>query len=282
MSSKQLLNNNTFEKNRSEIVDELFNVMPYLFWKNRDGIYLGCNYNQAKAFNFKSPEAIIGKTIFEIIDDHDAAEKIDSVDNHIMNSGELLIVEEQVPTKFGIKTYISQKQPIRNKNSEIIGLLGFAMDITEIKEKETAARTKADELMKENHKLEVDYYKKLTEQQSLFKECLSQLQHIINSYKIKGLHQKLGFNPKSDNLTANIKLTKREEEILYYLSLNKSPKEISTILSSLGDKSIQPSTIQAIIDKQLYVKFNVYSISQLVENAIMLNLIPFMPDQHQR
>jgi DNA-binding NarL/FixJ family response regulator len=72
------------------------------------------------------------------------------------------------------------------------------------------------------------------------------------------------------------KLTKRELDVLYYLSLNKSPKEIASILSILENKSIKSATIQAVIDKGLYDKLGAYSIAQLIETATILKLIPFM------
>ena len=70
-------------------------------------------------------------------------------------------------------------------------------------------------------------------------------------------------------------LNKREQEILYFISLNKSPKEIASILGVREQKTLAPATIQAIITKQLYVKFGVYSVSNLIEKASFLGLIPF-------
>lgn len=73
-----------------------------------------------------------------------------------------------------------------------------------------------------------------------------------------------------------INLSAREQEILYYLYLNKSPKEIANILSIISGKEVSASTIHAIINKRLYVKFNVNSVSQLIEKAHAYNMIPFL------
>lgn len=73
-------------------------------------------------------------------------------------------------------------------------------------------------------------------------------------------------------------VTKRELDVLYYLSLNKSPKEIAQIITILENKTVSDSTINAVINKKLYPKFEVFNIGQLVEKAIMLNLIPFLLD----
>ena len=41
---------------------EIIALMPgNVFWKNKDGVYLGCNNTLAKFLGFKSPDEIIGK-----------------------------------------------------------------------------------------------------------------------------------------------------------------------------------------------------------------------------
>ena len=74
----------------------------------------------------------------------------------------------------------------------------------------------------------------------------------------------------------NISLTKRETEILYLLSLGKSPKEIANILSKAQNKSVCASTINAMINKQLYPKFEVYNVNQLIEKAHLMRKIPLI------
>ena len=73
-----------------------------------------------------------------------------------------------------------------------------------------------------------------------------------------------------------INITTREAEILYLLSLGKSPKEIAVTLSKIYKKTISASTIGALINKQLYPKFDVYNVSQLIEKATTLKMVPFM------
>ncbi|MCE2705802.1 MAG: ATP-grasp domain-containing protein [Proteobacteria bacterium] len=273
---KDQLNNN-LKSSHLIVIDQLFKKLPFLFWKNKKGVYLGCNLNQAKAFNFSSISEFTGKTIFEILQDQKAARQVDKIDNEIMKSGKEKIFEETIPTPFGIKTYISHKQPLYD-DGKIIGLLGFSTDITEIKEQESLAKAESERLIKENHALEIDYYKKSTQQQTMYEECLDSLQNTIQLHKINALNKKLGIKTGSNNKMTDKsqKLTKRELDVLYYLSLNKSPKEIASILSILENKSIKSATIQAVIDKGLYDKLGAYSIAQLIETATILKLIPFM------
>lgn len=133
-------------KNYDEILEILFNVMPYVFWKDRAGKYLGGNLNQAKNLGFKSPEEFVGKTIFEILKDKSSASLIDEVDNKVMNENITLIEEEKIVAPNGEKTYSSQKSPIYDDNGNVIGMIGFAMDVTEIKRQEELARNERDSL----------------------------------------------------------------------------------------------------------------------------------------
>lgn len=65
------------------------------------------------------------------------------------------------------------------------------------------------------------------------------------------------------------KLTKREQDILYYLSLYMSRKEIAQQLN------ISPSTVVSIIAKNLYPKFGVYTVHELIKKAFLLQMINF-------
>ncbi|MDO8954470.1 MAG: PAS domain-containing sensor histidine kinase [Gammaproteobacteria bacterium] len=119
-----------------EILELLFNAMPYVFWKDKDGKYQGGNQNQATNLGFSSPSEFIGKTIYEILPDQQSAKLIDEIDNKVMRDNISVINEEKVVAPTGKKTYLSQKSPIHNEYGEVIGMLGFAMDITVIKMQE--------------------------------------------------------------------------------------------------------------------------------------------------
>ena len=118
---------------RIEILEKLFNAIPYVFWKNKQGTYLGINGNQAKSFNLNSMSDFVGKTAFEILEDQESALQIHNNDVEVMTSEKIMIFEETIVRPSGTKTYLSQKQPLYDHDHNVIGLLGFAIDITEIK-----------------------------------------------------------------------------------------------------------------------------------------------------
>lgn len=262
-----------------KILDILFKVMPFVFWKGKHGRYLGGNDNQAHAFGFSSPAGFIGKTIFEIVEDQKLAKIIDDTDNKIMNSGIGVTLEESFVTPNGKKAYLTQKNPIFDNKKNVVGLLGFAMDVTDIKAKQQEAEESNHKLMVEKYELEIAAYQAEKDSQDKFIKFIDKIQSEIQSYKLETLNDKLGIS-KSDAKVCSTNLTRREKEVLYFLSLNKSPKEIAQALSILDSKEITAKTVQSVIDRQLYPKFEVYSIGQLIEVANTQKLIPFLLDNH--
>jgi hypothetical protein len=91
------------------------------------------------------------------------------------------------------------------------------------------------------------------------------------------LHKKLPV-PTADTINkTKIKLTSREYEVLFLVVLGKSQKEIADILSKVHEKDVKANSIASIISKQIYPKFEVHNLPNLVEEAIRLNMIDSFP-----
>jgi PAS domain S-box-containing protein len=177
----------TIEKHY-DILEILFNTMPYVFWKDKQGRYQGGNLNQAKNLGFKSSAEFIGKTIFEILEDQLSAQLIDDIDNKVMNENVTLVNEEKFVGPSGDKIYLTQKSPIRNDKGEVIGMLGFAMDITEIKRQEKLAIQERDNLKiiaaqkeAERLKFELEMHRIATEEQAKYRRTVDQMVHDIGT-----------------------------------------------------------------------------------------------------
>jgi PAS domain S-box-containing protein len=101
-----------------------------IYIKNRDLVYTHVNPIVEKQNNRPAAE-IIGKTVDDLFDfDPEAAAQTTAIDLRVL-AGEVI---EQIVTKptGGIpRTFHSIKVPIRDKSGEIIGLCGFARDVTE-------------------------------------------------------------------------------------------------------------------------------------------------------
>jgi two-component system aerobic respiration control sensor histidine kinase ArcB len=114
-------------------------VLPqYVFWKDADSIYLGCNENYARLVGLSSPEDIIGKTDNDLDWQpvgHTAA--IFQKGDQDTLSGHLITNQEEIlalPDDKTITTLVS-KLPIMDKG-KAIGIVGYFTDITELKNKE--------------------------------------------------------------------------------------------------------------------------------------------------
>lgn len=252
------------------ILDALSMVAPIfpapVYWHDVNGVVLGLNEHCLKGMGVSSSDAVIGKTPYDFYPKK-TAEHILKHNEIIMRSGEVLSQEESIHdiTTGEYKTYLAIKAPLYDEHGNVVGIIGSSIDIT--------AEKDAERLRVENERQKAEI-----QAQDTFKKCLDDIQHTIQNYKIEVLHEKLGIEQQTQESKEIVPLTKRQREILYYLSLNKSPKEIAQILSIIDKKSVTSTTIQSVIDKQLYPKFNVYSISHLIEQANVRKLIPFLLD----
>jgi len=163
-------------ENHFALSDILLDAIPLVFCKDINGIYRGCNLNLAQTMGYVHPSEFIGKTVFDVLDDKESAILIDQTDREIMQTGKPAILEETITTPAGVRIYLSQKQPLICTEGNVIGMLGFAMDITEIKNKQQRA-----EAEKEKYQKEIDHYKNLTQQHSKFQQIANQVAHDIVS-----------------------------------------------------------------------------------------------------
>lgn len=115
-------------------VEKMLNDTPgHIYWKDREGRYLGCNLRQAQSCGFDSIEAFVGKNDFELIA-HEEAEIIRANDLEVMASNAPWIKEETVELKGKMLTFLSHKQPLRNDQGEVVGIIGMSFDITDKKQ----------------------------------------------------------------------------------------------------------------------------------------------------
>ncbi|MBL7525069.1 response regulator [Legionella sp. 30cs62] len=120
--------------------ESIIAFMPgHVYWLDRNNVFLGCNDLQAKNACLNSRKDIVGKTNFDM-PWKDQAEELNRINNLVMETGIPHTAEEYAVMAQGMAIYISQKVPLRNKNNEIIGVLGISLDITDRKKMEVALR----------------------------------------------------------------------------------------------------------------------------------------------
>lgn len=138
-------------KQKHSLAKELYlealitNLPGNVYWKNRKGVYLGCNDNVIKSLGFASREAYVGKKIEQLFD-KSVADKVNAVDEKVMRENKVVIVEEYGPCLNGEwGTYLTHKVPLQDKKGKVVGLLGVSFDITDRKKLESELeKAKAD------------------------------------------------------------------------------------------------------------------------------------------
>jgi PAS domain S-box-containing protein len=113
--------------------DSLLSNLPgHIYWKNKKGIFLGCNDEHAKYFGLNDPNDIIGKTNFDLMNKENAI-KITEADNKVIETGKAYVTEELVRDS---QCFLSKKIPLKDFKGEIVGVLGTSIDVTEQKKLE--------------------------------------------------------------------------------------------------------------------------------------------------
>jgi PAS domain S-box-containing protein len=108
-----------------------------IFWKDKASIYLGCNRAFAEDAGVDDPEAIVGKSDFDL-PWIEQAEQYRTDDQRVMETGESrLRYEEPQTTPTGEMLCLqTSKIPLCEVSGEVIGVLGMYEDITARKQAE--------------------------------------------------------------------------------------------------------------------------------------------------
>jgi len=148
MSQQVDAQNNQYvaEQNLAVLSHIIENIPYYVFWKDKELIFGGCNRLFAEQFGYISAEQVIGKTDHDFGWSTELKEKYLADDQQIINTGfaKLNYEEEQRQPDGSIKTVLVNKLPIYNQKGKTAGILGFYTDITERKKSEYALRQAKD------------------------------------------------------------------------------------------------------------------------------------------
>ncbi len=117
--------------------EDIVSLMPgHVYWKDKDGVFLGCNLQQAKDAGFDTPADMVGKTDYDMPWSIQASYLRD-IDRQVMQSGRPHTIEELFELPNGSKkVYLSKKIPLHDNNNKVSGILGISFDITERKQLE--------------------------------------------------------------------------------------------------------------------------------------------------
>ncbi|MFZ2484982.1 MAG: PAS domain-containing protein, partial [Candidatus Rickettsiella isopodorum] len=126
---------NNFSK--KDYFDYLLTLTPSsVYWKDLNGVYLGCNLSMLEMVGLSSIREIIGKTDYDL-PWKESAGTLQKNDQEVIKSGTLQSFEETGKLSNGNTiTVICNKMPLVNKSGEIIGSIGSSIDISRLKKTE--------------------------------------------------------------------------------------------------------------------------------------------------
>ncbi len=108
------------------------NIPQYLFWKDMNCVYLGCNNRFAQFVNLKNPEEIVGKTDFDLLWQAQA-ESICGIERRLMETDtpEYHVIKQNRQANGSVQWTETNKIPLHDVNGKVVGILGTTEDITE-------------------------------------------------------------------------------------------------------------------------------------------------------
>lgn len=111
------------------------NVPHFIFWKDKNSRFLGCNKMFADSINLSSPEEIIGKTDYDMPWSKGESDMYVADDKAVISSGmpKLNYEERQKQADGTEKVMLVSKVPMYNAHHQVEGILGIYTDITERK-----------------------------------------------------------------------------------------------------------------------------------------------------
>jgi PAS domain S-box-containing protein len=132
----------------SRMLQLVLNYIPqFVFWKDTESVYRGCNRNFAEAAGVASVEDIVGKTDHDLAWS-DEAELRRALDRRVMgaNQPQTHLIESR-PLADGRQAWLdTSKIPLHDEAGRVVGILGMYEDIT--------ARREAEEQLRQTQKLE--------------------------------------------------------------------------------------------------------------------------------
>jgi len=118
------------------------NIPQFIFWKDRNSVFLGCNRNFAQVAGVGTSENIIGKTDYDLPWKKEESDLFRECDVRVMETDtpEYHIIESQLQAD-GKHAWVEvNKIPLHDQEGNVVGILGTYEDITDRQQAEASLR----------------------------------------------------------------------------------------------------------------------------------------------
>ena len=178
---KRLKENEEELRKQKEELQAIIDASPtMIFYKDTENRFVQVNKTFAEVMELPK-EYLEGKSCFDIFPPSQA-EKFWKDDKEVLASGHPKVnIIEPFETKKGMRWALTDKIPYRDKRGNIIGIIGFVIDITERKQSEEKLKQRLDEL---------EQFRKVTIQREIrmreLKDRVEELEKEIKKYEDTG------------------------------------------------------------------------------------------------
>jgi two-component system, NtrC family, sensor kinase len=118
----------------AQLLRTIIDVLPHgIFWKDHNGMYRGCNLAFARSMGASSPEELIERHDSQLPWTPARLQALLAVDAAVLRGERTFINEPQEEhLDHGVKYHLTTLLPLRNGASQIIGVIGLIIDITDL------------------------------------------------------------------------------------------------------------------------------------------------------
>lgn len=112
-------------------------IPDLIFYKDRNGLYLGCNEAFARSYLGRSREEVVGHGDAEVARDRQLVSRFLESDRQVMDSAQSMLLENTISLAGGTQVVVEVlKTPFFDERGQVAGVIGVARDISSRKQAE--------------------------------------------------------------------------------------------------------------------------------------------------